>query len=254
MRIVAAVLRLGTFRLLPVLMIAVAARAQDLQFTLVAVAAPSGTGTVLELPASLRNLPLGGTFFLELWVSDIGTTNSGVSSAYVDLAWPPANTTAVSIDHGSIYDTLPSGTIAPGMVDELGGSALSASGVGIQPEWARAAIIELTADNTGDAEFTLAPSTTGAAALNRGLVPLAAIGLAGVTVTFRLLGDVNCDGAFNGADIDPFFLALGDPAGYATAFPDCDLVLADMNCDGAVNGADIDAFFLCLGLGGCICP
>lgn len=247
-------LRLGAFRLLPVLVIAVAARAQDLQFNLAAVAAPSSTGTVLELPASIRNVPIGDTFFLELWVSDIGTTNSGVSSAYVDLAWPPANTTAVSIDHGTIYDTLPSGAIAPGMVDELGGSALSASGVGIQPEWARVAIVELTADNAGDATFTLAPSATGAAALNRGVVPWANIGLAGVTVTVRPLGDVNCDGVFNGADIDPFFLVLGDPAAYATAFPDCDLVLADMNCDGAVNGADIDAFFLCLGLGGCICP
>ncbi|MCH8807305.1 MAG: hypothetical protein IH986_14645, partial [Planctomycetes bacterium] len=27
-------------------------------------------------------------------------------------------------------------------------------------------------------------------------------------------GDMNCDGALNGGDIDPFFLALGDPAAY----------------------------------------
>jgi hypothetical protein len=65
-----------------------------------------------------------------------------------------------------------------------------------------------------------------------------------------LPGDLNCDGSFNGADIDPFFLALGDPTAYAVAFPDCDLTLADMNGDGAVNGADIDPFFECLG-GGC---
>ncbi len=64
------------------------------------------------------------------------------------------------------------------------------------------------------------------------------------------LGDLNCDGAFNGGDIDPFFLAIGDPAAYAAAFPNCDFMLADMNQDGAVNGADIDVFFDCLG-GGC---
>ena len=66
-----------------------------------------------------------------------------------------------------------------------------------------------------------------------------------------VLGDLNCDGALNGADIDPFFLALGDPAGYGTAFPECTSALADMNCDGHVDGADIDAFFLCLGHGIC---
>jgi hypothetical protein len=68
------------------------------------------------------------------------------------------------------------------------------------------------------------------------------------------LGDMNCDAAFNGGDIDPFFLALGDPAGYEAAFPDCDIMLGDMNCDTLVNGADIDEFFRCLGIGGCTCP
>ena len=63
-------------------------------------------------------------------------------------------------------------------------------------------------------------------------------------------GDLNCDGSFNGADIDPFFLALGDPAAYVIQFPNCDIMLGDMNGDGAVNGADIDSFFECLG-GGC---
>jgi hypothetical protein len=66
-----------------------------------------------------------------------------------------------------------------------------------------------------------------------------------------VLGDMNCDGALNGADIDPFFLALGDPAGYAAQFPNCDINNGDINGDGAVNGADIDPFFECLGSGHC---
>ena len=65
------------------------------------------------------------------------------------------------------------------------------------------------------------------------------------------LGDLNCDGAFDGADIDPFFLALGDPAAYLAAFPDCSIDNADMNCDQAVNGADIDRFFACLAGNNC---
>ena len=53
--------------------------------------------------------------------------------------------------------------------------------------------------------------------------------------------------AFNGADIDPFFFALGDPTGYAAQFPNCDPLLGDMNRDGQLNGGDIDPFFACLG-------
>ena len=66
-----------------------------------------------------------------------------------------------------------------------------------------------------------------------------------------LKGDMNCDGVFNGGDIDPFFLALGDPAGHQTTFPGCDLLNGDMNNDGRVNGGDIDPFFACLGGGAC---
>ena len=62
-------------------------------------------------------------------------------------------------------------------------------------------------------------------------------------------GDLNCDGALDGADIDPFFLALGRPMAYQSAFPNCDPLLGDMNGDGALNGADIDPFFAALGGG-----
>ena len=65
------------------------------------------------------------------------------------------------------------------------------------------------------------------------------------------LGDLNCDGSFNGGDIDPFFLALGDPSTYQAVFPDCDPSLGDMNRDGSLNGGDIDPFFACLGG---VCP
>jgi hypothetical protein len=32
-------------------------------------------------------------------------------------------------------------------------------------------------------------------------------------------GDVNCDGAINAFDIDPFVLALTDPVAYAAEYP-----------------------------------
>jgi hypothetical protein len=61
-------------------------------------------------------------------------------------------------------------------------------------------------------------------------------------VTPRTLGDLNCDGALDAFDIDPFVLALTDPAAYEEQFPECRLARADVNGDGAVDAFDIDPF------------
>jgi len=55
-------------------------------------------------------------------------------------------------------------------------------------------------------------------------------------------GDLNCDNVVNNFDIDPFVLALTNPAGYAAAFPDCNRMRADINGDGKVDNFDIDPF------------
>jgi hypothetical protein len=57
-----------------------------------------------------------------------------------------------------------------------------------------------------------------------------------------LLGDLNCDGAVDFLDIDPFVTALVNPAAFAAAQPDCPRTQADINTDGAVNFFDIDPF------------
>jgi hypothetical protein len=74
--------------------------------------------------------------------------------------------------------------------------------------------------------------------------------IAGITVTPALTGDVNCDGAVNVFDIDPFVLALTNPQGYAFALPSCNILTADANKDGLVNAFDIDPFVLLLTSGG----
>lgn len=56
------------------------------------------------------------------------------------------------------------------------------------------------------------------------------------------VGDLNCDGAVNFGDIDPFVLALSDPAGYQAAYPNCNILNGDCNRDGQVNFEDIDPF------------
>ncbi|MGE0479005.1 MAG: alpha-amylase family glycosyl hydrolase [Phycisphaerae bacterium] len=58
----------------------------------------------------------------------------------------------------------------------------------------------------------------------------------------RRPGDANCDGVVNNFDIDPFVLALTDPAAYAAAYPACQILNCDANDDGVVNNFDIDPF------------
>ncbi|MEW6249134.1 MAG: M14 family zinc carboxypeptidase [Planctomycetota bacterium] len=55
-------------------------------------------------------------------------------------------------------------------------------------------------------------------------------------------GDLNCDGHINFDDINPFVLALSDPAGYAVAYPNCNIMNGDINGDGRVDFDDINPF------------
>ncbi len=73
---------------------------------------------------------------------------------------------------------------------------------------------------------------------------------ADVAVSVRR-ADVNCDGAIDFFDIDPFILALFDPAGYAAAHPDCLLTAADVDGSATVDFFDIDPFVDCLFNGAC---
>ncbi|MBL8881015.1 MAG: hypothetical protein JNG88_18015, partial [Phycisphaerales bacterium] len=66
-----------------------------------------------------------------------------------------------------------------------------------------------------------------------------------------LAADLNCDGAVNNFDIDPFVMALSDPSAYAAAYPNCSASRADVNGDGHVNNFDIDPFVACVANGGC---
>jgi len=55
-------------------------------------------------------------------------------------------------------------------------------------------------------------------------------------------GDLNCDSQVDGFDIQPFVVALTDPAAYHAAHPDCTPRLADVNQDGLADGFDIQPF------------
>ena len=81
-----------------------------------------------------------------------------------------------------------------------------------------------------------------ATAMTRGLVGWL-VDAAHVTLLQQYpVGDLNCDGTVDFNDINPFVLALTDPAGYAAAFPNCDRLNADVNADGVVDFDDINPF------------
>jgi hypothetical protein len=71
------------------------------------------------------------------------------------------------------------------------------------------------------------------------------------TALFVFRGDLNCDGLINNFDIDPFVLALSNPAGYAQQFPGCNRMNADIDRDGLVTNFDIDPFVACIAAGAC---
>lgn len=56
------------------------------------------------------------------------------------------------------------------------------------------------------------------------------------------LGDMNCDGSINFADIPLFVNAVLDPAAFDAAHPSCDSTQADLDESGAPDGLDVQAF------------
>jgi hypothetical protein len=57
-----------------------------------------------------------------------------------------------------------------------------------------------------------------------------------------LVGDVNCDGAVNFGDINPFVLLLSNPVAWQAAYPSCPMLNGDISGDGSVNFGDINPF------------
>lgn len=63
-----------------------------------------------------------------------------------------------------------------------------------------------------------------------------------IDFSFKKLGDMNCDGAVNGLDVQGFTLAVMNPAGYAAAYPTCSASNGDYNNDSAVTVSDVASF------------
>ncbi|MCH8854052.1 MAG: hypothetical protein IID41_15590, partial [Planctomycetes bacterium] len=142
----------------------------DFEYACVIVSTPSDTDQTTTLPSSPTAVGMGDAFFVEFWATDAGSTNTGVTCAYVDLDYPEDLVTCVPPPVATpLFPLFPSGACDGSMVDELGGCQLT-GGVGVEPEWARVGHVEFTCDAMGSAEFMLAPAASESSAHNRGLV------------------------------------------------------------------------------------
>jgi len=193
----------------------------DIAFELAILNTPSALEETTVLPSSINSISSGQTYYVEVWVSDVGDINTGLVSAYLDISYPADGADVVSISHGSIFSTFTSGTKdVPGHIDELGGSALPA--VASEPNWVRLAMVEMIqADPAPDAiTFTCSGSATGVTALARGYIDWADISLDTATVPmFTISGYIQTAGAAGAEQISVTAepdggTAITDPNGY----------------------------------------
>lgn len=143
--------------------------ASDVELRPVILAAPSLSDATETLPPSVSSVSKGQDYYVEVWASDKGSTNTGLTSVYVDMRLAPSDAVSVQqIDHGGVFTMFESGTIESWGTAELGGSCITP--VGVEPQWVRAAVVKIRANASGVISCSLAPSKTGIASLGRGLI------------------------------------------------------------------------------------
>ena len=125
------------------------------------VADPTDTGNVdvSELPTSISSVPIGGTYYVEVWARDSDGETGGFSGGQVDLNYNTSVLDATAIYHND-FPVLESGTIRDedGIVDDFGGGVLQ-NGRGEFPDWVRIGYVEVQATALGSNTFSLDPGS-----------------------------------------------------------------------------------------------
>ncbi len=209
----------------------------DVDFRLAVLASPSSSDIRTSVPNSLASINAGQIYHVEVWASDLGDVNTGLTSAYVNLGYPSSAASVLSISHGSIFTSFPSGSNAAGVVSELGGSSLNADN-GNAPLWVRVARVQMFAESAPSLlVYQLLPSNTGVAAYGRGAIPWPAVALATLRIGTPAQGDFNEDGQITSVDLQTFIaVVLGTDTNAQH------IQRADMNQDTLANGRDVQGF------------
>ncbi len=207
----------------------------DFEYQCVAVAAPSSTDQSSELPPPVSHVDVGGTIYLELWATDSGSTNTGLVSAYADLEYPQSLLSCELVEHTELFNLFPEGECNGNIVDELGGSQLQ-GGVGVEPDWARVALVRFAASQDGFAELVLRPANSESSAFGRGVVEPSAISYGTCAVAIGNCGDEIC-----GVDEDCSSCPLdcGCEPSESCVSGSCVACPEDCNDDGVVGPFDL---------------
>jgi len=224
------------------------ARAQTAEIRLVVLPSASGSDTVTTLPTSSPRFRNDASFVVEVWAQ--ATHANGLSSASADIAFTTALADVTNITHSATFNVLTAGTInnTNGTIDDLSGSHLGpcSDAVAVSPNWARVAILSVTASANGSLSLQTGPTNSaiyGTAICGVGDIADAQIVFGSVSVDLvECLTDGECDdGQFcNGPEAcspTTFTCQTGTP-------PDCDDGFACTvdACDPLANG----------GAGGCV--
>ncbi len=118
---------------------------------LVPLSTASPGDTITSLPAPLAQVDPGASFVVEVWARTDDT--QGLSSVSMNIQFDPTIAVVTGVTHTTLFSSLLSGTVdnANGLVVGLSGSHLSscADQVGVTPTWARVAILDMQAVDSG---------------------------------------------------------------------------------------------------------
>jgi hypothetical protein len=146
----------------------------DFEYRCVIVDTPTAADQATSLPTGIAEASIGSTLNVEYWATDSGATNSGIVSAYADMAYPSNLVTCGTVTNSATFNLFPGGTCGGAVIDELGGSQLN-GGVAVEPQWVRIASVEFMADAAGSADFDMSPAVSESSAFGRGLIAADAI-------------------------------------------------------------------------------
>ncbi len=122
-------------------------------------------GTLADRICDSSNVP--ATFVLELWVSDLGVLNTGVTGMYVDLSFNASIFQASTLVHTTGFPELNEGSIdnGSGLITNFGGSNFTPQGV--DPAWVRLGYVEMTTLSTTATSITSALGIGGVGVFSR---------------------------------------------------------------------------------------
>jgi hypothetical protein len=146
-----------------------------------------------------------------------GPHANGIYEAYYN-GWSPGGTVFAALVH--LIKVGPDGSATASQTFPVGNG--------------RTSINTTISDMSAGLFFTLTPNDAASASTQYYVLPMTP-------------GDLNCDGSVNLGDINPFVLALSNPARYHATYPTCNILNGDINNDGYVNVRDINGFLRLLG-------